>query len=262
VTKIYIATDMEGISGIDTVRMVDRTHPKYALGRRLLCEDVNAAIAGAFDGGATEVVVLDAHAGGGNFIIEDMDPRAVYDRSFGGGRGKMPSLNEDFAGLFHVGRHAKAGTLNAFLDHTQSSRTWFSYAVNGREMGEMGQLAAIAGYFGVPVLLVTSDEAACAEAQEFFPGAETVAVKWAPRRNRAVCIHPEKAHQLIREAAARAVGLAGTVEPFVLDMPAEVTLTVNRTDYADGIAARPGVERVDARTARKTIDSPLDLLSF
>ncbi len=260
-SKIYIMTDMEGVSGIGTMAMMDRDGSEFQRCRRLLDGDVNAAVAGAFDGGATEVVVVDAHGGGGNFIIEELDPRAVYERSCGA-RNWMPSLDDSFAGLFQVGCHAMAGTLNAFLDHTQSSRSWFRFWLGGREMGEMGQVAAIAGHFGVPTLLVTGDEAACAEAREFFPGIETVAVKQGRGRNHATCLHPERAQQLIREAAARAVKLVGKLKPFVVDMPAEVKLTVTRADYVDGLAGRPGVERLDARTVSKSIDCVLDLLAF
>jgi len=261
VSKIYIMTDMEGASGIGTMAMMDRGGSEFQRCRRLLCQDVDAAVAGAFDGGATEVVVDDAHGGGGNFIIEEMDPRAVYERSCGA-RAWMPSLDDSFDGLFQVGCHAMAGTLNAFLDHTQSSTSWFRFWLGGREMGEMGQVAAIAGHFGVPTLLVTGDEAACAEAREFFPGIETAAVKKARGRNHATCLHPERAREMIREAAARAVKLAGKLEPFVVATPAEVKITFTRADYADGVAGRPGVERLDARTVRKAVDSVPDMLSF
>ena len=260
-TKIYVMTDMEGASGIGTMAMMDRDGPEFSRCRKLLDGDVNAAVAGAFLGGASEVVVVDAHGGGGNFIIEELDPRGVYERSGGAGRW-MPSLDKSFGGLFQVGCHAMAGTLDAFLDHTQSSTSWFRYWLGGREMGEMGQVAAIAGHYGVPTLLVTGDEAACAEALQFFPGIETAAVKKARGRNHATCLHPQRAQQLIREAAARAVKLVGKLKPFVVEMPAEVKLTVTRADYVDGLAQRPGVERLDARTVRKSIDCALDLISF
>lgn len=260
-TKIYVMTDMEGVSGIGTMAMIERDGTEFPRCRRLLGADVSAAVAGAFAGGASEVVVVDAHGGGGNFIIEELDPRGVYERS-AGARRWMPSLDRSFSGLFQVGCHAMAGSLNAFLDHTQSSTSWFRYWLGGREMGEMGQVAAIAGYYGVPTLLVTGDAAACAEAQQFFPGIETAPVKKANGRNNATCLHPQRAQQLIRDAATRAVKLVGRLKPFVVEMPAEVKLTVTRADYVDGLGERPGVERVDARTVRKTIDCVLDLISF
>jgi len=260
-SKIYMMTDMEGVSGIGTMAMMARDGSEFQRCRRLLGGDVTAAVAGAFDGGASEVVVDDAHGGGGNFIIEELDRRAVYERSCGA-RAWMPSLDDTFTGLFQVGCHAMAGTVNAFLDHTQSSTSWFRFWLGGREMGEMGQVAAIAGHFGVPTLLVTGDEGACAEAREFFPGAETVAVKQARGRNHATCLHPERAQQMIHEAAARAAKLVGELEPLVVPTPTEVKITFTRADYADGVAARPGVERVDARTVRATVDSVVNLLAF
>ena len=84
--KIYIITDMEGVSGICSDQQVQRDQAAYAEGQRLLIGDINAAVAGAFDGGATEVVVNDGHGGGFNLILEQMDPRARYERPNGGPR--------------------------------------------------------------------------------------------------------------------------------------------------------------------------------
>ncbi|GAH84289.1 unnamed protein product, partial [marine sediment metagenome] len=122
--KIYILTDMEGISGIGRREMVmaDEGGQHYQYGRKCLTEDINAAVAGAFDGGATDVVVNDGHGGGRHLILEEADPRALYERPVSGYH-LMPSLDESFDGLFVVGAHAMAGTIDAFLDHTQSSAT-------------------------------------------------------------------------------------------------------------------------------------------
>jgi len=258
--KIYILTDMEGISGIWCPEQVQKGQPEYEQGRRLLCQDVNAAIAGAFEGGATEVVVLDGHGGAPHFLLEMMDPRATYE-TVKNHLEVMPSLDETFGGLMQVGCHAMAGTLNGFLDHTQSSREWFNLSINGRRFGEIGQAGAYAGAFGVPVILVTGDKAACEEAREFFGGIELVAVKEGLGRNKARCIAPEKAHQMIREAARRAVQrrLAGEFKPFMLEPPIEMRLELYRSDYADAMAARPGVERLDARTVRKVISSAKEI---
>src|SRR5947207_720499 len=100
--KIYIITDMEGVSGICNEEQVKKESPHYGPARRLLCADVNAAIAGAIAGGATEVVVNDGHGGGFNFLMEEMDPRAVYERP-NGGLDLMPALDDSFAGAFCVG---------------------------------------------------------------------------------------------------------------------------------------------------------------
>ena len=260
-TRIYIMTDMEGISGVREPFQCDPKHPEWQTARRLLVGDVNSAISGAFEGGADEVLVSDGHDGGFNFLLEEMDPRATYERP-NGARDYLPGLDETFSGVFQVGAHAMAGTLGGFLDHTQSSVRWFEYRINGRRCGEIGQVGAGAGCYGVPVLLVTGDRAACEEARAFFGEIETVAVKEAISRNRARCLHPQRARELIRQAAKRAVGLVGNIEPWRLEPPIEVTLTYTRQDYADQVARNPGVERLDARTVRKLVQQGIDLLGF
>jgi D-amino peptidase len=260
-TKIYIMTDMEGISGIREPIQCSHDNPEWQTARRLLVGDVNAAIAGAFDGGADEVLVSDGHGGGPNFLLEEMDPRATYERP-NGARDYLPGLDETCAGVFQIGAHAMAGTLGGFLDHTQSSVHWFEYRINDRPCGEIGQVGAGAGHYGVPVLLVTGDTKACEEGRRFFGEIETVAVKEAISRNRARCLHPERARELIRQAAKRAVGLTHMVEPWRLEARIEVTLTYTRQDYADQVARNPGVERLGARTVRKVVQRGIDVLGF
>jgi D-amino peptidase len=258
--KIYVLCDMEGTSGIWNREQTDRSSPQYEQGRALLMADVDAAAAGAYAGGATEVVVCDTHGNGGNFRIEQMDPRPRYETpSY---LSPLPSLDESFAGLILTGHHAMAGTLNGFLDHTQSSMHWFEYRINGQAYGEIGQETAYAGHFGVPLIMVTGDETACQEAQTQFPGIVTVAVKRALGRNRACCLHPEKARELIREGAVRAVRLAGTLKPWRLTPPITLELTFYRTDMADEAVARPGNERIDARTVRRVVQSGAEVLEI
>ncbi len=259
--KIYIITDMEGISGICTDLQVQRDQPAYAEGRQMLAADVNAAVAGAFEGGATEVQVSDGHGGGFNFPMEQMDPRAAYERP-NSGLDFMPGLDASFAGLFCVGYHAMAGTLNGFLDHTQSSASWFNYWVNGRRTGELGQCGLWAGHYGVPVLLVTGDRAACDEGRDFFGAIETAAVKEGIGRQHARCLHPERAREAIRAAARRALELVGKVSPYQVEMPLTLRLEYYRSDMADAVARRSGTRRVDARTVERVVEDARQVLSF
>ncbi len=257
--KIYIMSDMEGVSGIHCVEYVRSANRQYAEGRRMLTADINAAVEGALEGGATEVYVSDTHGGNDHFIVEDLHPAAIVDHV---PPGKWwGELDDTFDGVFMTCAHAMAGTQNAFLDHTQNSTTVYNFRLNGRRVGELGQFACMAGHFGVPVVLVTGDRAACEEAREFFPGVETAEVKWARSRNRAVCLSLEKAQGLIREAAARAVKLCDKVKPFVVKTPIEVTWEWYRADFADARAAGRGVERIDPRATRLIVDSPLDILA-
>jgi D-amino peptidase len=261
--KIYMLTDMEGISGISRVEMVrpDEGGEHYQYGRKCLTEDINAAVAGAFDGGATEVVVNDGHGGGRHLILEEADPRALYERPVSGYQ-LMPSLDETFAGIFAVGCHAMAGTLNGFLDHTQSSMSWYNYKLNGERHGEIGQAAAFAGHFGVPLLLVTGDEAACEEASRLYETPVTVAVKKGVGREHAICIHPIKAREMIRESAKEAIKFVGKKAPWVLTPPITVRLEVYRSDMVDRMADSDRVTRIDARTIEMTVNSAREILKW
>jgi D-amino peptidase len=239
---IFIETDLEGISGVSTIGMVADSD-RYALER--LMADTNAAIRGAFDGGADHVYVLDGHGGGRNFITDLLDPRGEI-----AGTGVVPASDA----CFIIGAHAMAGTQNAFLDHTQSSVSWHDYRINGRSYGECGQLAAYAGAFGVPLVMVSGDFAACAEAKCLFGNIETAVVKEAEGRNRAVCLPADKAEDRIYEAALRAVKRISEFKPFRVLLPAVIEVEYNRTDYADAVTERrPDVERTGPRTVRRIV---------
>ena len=254
--RIYIATDMEGVSGIWQQEQVQPGRPEYEQARPLLCGDVNAAIEGAFAGGATQVVVLDGHGSGSNLLLEQMDSRALYEAP--ARPAVLPSLDSGFAGLMKVGAHARAGTLAAFLDHTQSSQSWFRYLINETEAGELAQCAAYAGHYGVPLIMVSGDQAACEEAKALVPGVVTAAVKVGLTRQRARCLHPRAGRDLIRQAAEQAVRATAQPAPWRPGLPITLTLTLYRTDMADNLM-QPGVERVDARTVRKVVPTALEV---
>jgi len=256
--KLYLLCDMEGTSGLWRPEQTDPNSPHYQAARDLLIADVNAAVEGVYQAGATDVVVCDTHAGGDNFLLEKMDPRPVYETPCESS--PLPSLDETFDGLILTGHHAMAGTLNGFLDHTQSSQQWFEYRINGEPYGEIGQETAYAGHFGVPLIMVTGDEAACREAESQFPGLVTVAVKRALSRNRASCLHPVRARELIQRGAAEAVAKAKTLKPWRLEPPITLELTLCRSDMADSRATRPGTERVGPRTVKRVVQSAAEIL--
>ena len=258
--KIYMMTDMEGISGVHRVEYTQPEASKYAEGRRLLTGDVNAAVAGCFDGGATEVVVRDGHMNGGNFLLEEMDERVVMDYN---ARGQWQGcLDRSFDAVMIVGQHAMAGTVDGFLDHTQSSTTWYEFSINGRAVGEIGQFACMAGAFDVPVVMVAGDRAAAEEATQLLGPIEVAAVKYGVGRSVAVCLHPKKARTLIHDAAARAMKLVPTAKPWKPKRPMEVVVRFTRSDHADEVAFRVGNVRVDARTIRCKVKDPLRLFDF
>lgn len=261
--KVYILTDMEGISGVSRQEMVrpNEGGEHYQYGRKCLTEDINAAVAGAFDGGANEVVVNDGHGGGRHLILEDADPRAIYERPVSA-LDICPSLDESFSAMLMVGAHAMAGTLNGFLDHTQSSASWFNYYLNSEKHGEIGESAAIAGHFGVPLLMVTGDQAACDEAKRLYDTPVTVPVKVARGRMHAIITHPQKAREMIREGAEQAMSFVGKHEPWILPKPITVRLELYRTDMADSMAGSDRITRIDARTVEMTVDSQLEIMKW
>lgn len=254
--KICINTDLEGITGIDKMEMIQKDSPEYKYSVERLAADINAAIDGAFAGGATYVTVLDNHGGGNNLDPSLLDRRAEYDvKENGKWWGK---LDNTFDGMFCIGCHAMAGTINGFLDHTMSSKSVFNYWVNGRKFGELGIFAMVAGHFDVPVIMVSGDEAACIEARQFLQPVECAIVKRGVGRNRAELVDNDIALELIREAARKSMSLIGKAKPFKPILPMEIKLELYRSDYCDIHAGKPGVERLDARTLRKISNSYLD----
>lgn len=250
--RIYIHTDMEGASGIcegvvDGKSVVRNSSDRYEESRALLIGDVNAAVAGAFDGGATHVAVLDSHGGRGNFAAADIDSRAEFDPV----ENKLwwGKLDESYNATFFIGAHAMAGTMGAFLDHTQSTDEFFDFCVNGRRFGELGQWAMVAAEFGVPLVMVSGDEAACTEARAFFDPVETASVKRGTRRMHADCLPLDEARARIRVAAKNAISLIGMAKPLALKKPIEYELTCTNTGICDKLV-HPGIERLDARTIR------------
>jgi D-amino peptidase len=248
--RVFIFTDMEGVSGVDDVaQMASENAEVYSKSREKLMLDLNAAVAGAFDGGADYVIAWDGHGGRRmvNFIPDMLDKRCAYvDRV----KEDCIGPDETFDAAFEVGYHAMAGTLNGFLDHTQSGLTIFNWYINGRRVGEQVQDALTAGANGVPLVMVAGDEAACAEARNFFGPIETAAVKQGVGRSKAIAYPPDEAHSRIRNAARRAMALVGKVKPLKPLLPMEVSVEYTRSDYCDAMAGKPGVERLDARTIR------------
>ncbi|MCL2740939.1 MAG: M55 family metallopeptidase [Oscillospiraceae bacterium] len=251
--KIYIHTDLEGVSGIVRDDMIEPGGPDHRYCIERLMADTNAAIDGAFLGGADHVTVLDSHMGGGNFDVSLLDGRAELDRKLNGKWWGM--MDGSYHGTFFIGAHGMAGTLNGFLDHTQDSVGIYNYVVNGRRMGELAQWAMVSAHYGVPLIMMSGDVAAVCEATQFFPGVEAAAVKAGVSRNRAVALDLSEAEGLIRRAAKRAVEKAERPKAFTPILPMEVVIEFTRADHCDRHCQKPGVERVDARSIRFVSDS-------
>ena len=249
--KVYITVDMEGVSGIVGSEQTSPGGHGYDLACKLMTEEANAAILGARAGGASEVLVNDSHGSMHNLLIDDLDSWADLISGSPKPSGMMEGLDESFGVAFFIGYHARAGTENAILDHTYSGKVVAHVELNGKPVGEIGLNAALAGTYGVPVGLVTGDQAATEEARALLgPNLKTVTVKRAVGNQAAICLHPEEAQSLIRQAADEALGAA--VAPMLLDGPPVLRVRLKSSLMADYASLIPGSRRLDGYTLEYT----------
>lgn len=248
--KILIATDMEGITGVTTWEQVTPGHTEYARFRKLMTDDVNAAVRGAFDASADEVIVADGHWNGSNILIEELDPRVKLNTGSPSPFSMMQGIDESSDGVMFIGYHARNGSPRAILDHTWSSKTVANVWLNDTLTGEYGLNAAVAGQFAVPVIMVSGDQTACAQVVEFLGDVETAVVKQASSRFAAECLSPQVTQETIRLKAERAVerlAQGDVPEPFVLETPITVTVEFFTSDMADRAACIPFTKRAGTR---------------
>lgn len=166
--KVYISSDMEGIAGLVSGTQVTGGERDYAVGRRLMIAETNAAIAAAFDAGATEVLVNDSHGSQTNLLAEELDRRAVLITGAPKPRGMMQGIDSTFDAVVFIGYHAQGSSIDAVLGHTYSGALK-RVTLNGREVGEYGLNAAVAGHFGVPVVFIAGDKAWSSRRGRSFP---------------------------------------------------------------------------------------------
>ncbi len=219
--RFLIVTDMEGVGGIyDAEEQLLPGQRRFEESRKLLIEEVRAAVDGAVLGGAREVVIWDGHDGSRTLSVSDIPAAAQL---LQGSPTPANFYLEDrlYDGILFVGQHAMAGTPNAVLSHTQSFSVQ-SVSINGKPVGELGQVAAIAGYFNIPVIMLSGDQAACDEMTAFQPKSETVAVKRAAGKRSALSLSHEKACSMIKAAATRAVKRAAEFAPWKIEGDVEM----------------------------------------
>ncbi|MDR7419183.1 MAG: M55 family metallopeptidase [Armatimonadota bacterium] len=252
--RVFISADIEGVAGIATTLQTSDAGAQYQEGRQLMTDEVSAAIAGAFDGGATAVVVCDSHAGMQNLIPSRLDERAVLIRGAMRDSLQMEGLDASYHAVFITGTHARAGTADAVLDHTWNSATVHNLRINGRTMNEAGLNGLVAGRFGVPVTLVTGDRATVEQTREFLPDAVMVAVKESRARGVVASLHPAEACRRIRRAAAEAARRRAEIRAMAVLSPMVMEIDYIRTDMTQTAALVPGVERIGPRTVRVEAD--------
>jgi D-amino peptidase len=210
--KVYVSVDMEGISGVSGEDQVNPGAGEYGRSRKLMAEDLNAAVRGALEGGATHVLVNDAHGGQRNLLPEDVHPSArLISHSFKR-HGMMEGLDETFDAVIFIGYHAKADAPRGLFAHTGSGVV-ADLQINGRSVGEGGMNAALAAWHGVPVVMVTGDDVAVAEVKESVPSVRGVVVKRAINVRAVELKSLSEARLEIQQAAREAVASAKRPAP-------------------------------------------------
>ena len=248
--KILIAADMEGITGVVSWDQVNPNHAEYFRFRRLMTADVNAAIRGAFEGGASQVTVSDGHNNGRNILIEELDPRARLNSGSPSPLSMVQGIQMGVNGMLYVGYHARIGSQNAILEHTWSDERVANLLINSQPFGEIGLNAAVGGHFGVPVLMISGDQGACAEATALLGPVETVIVKTASSRMAAELLPPPVTQEMIQAGARKAVQRlvnGQAPQPLRLQPPIHLAIDFVQSEMADKAALLPGARRTERR---------------
>jgi D-amino peptidase len=253
--KVFISVDMEGITGIVHGDQTTPGTAEYGNGCAWMVADVNAAVEGALAAAATEVVVNDSHGSMRNVNPAQIHPKAILISGSPKPLSMMQGIDASFAACLLIGYHAKAGTQDAILDHTISGSVVRAVRVNGAELPELGLNAAIAGYYGVPVVLVSGDTAVCRQANEILgKDVVTVAVKEAYGRMAAKLVPMGEARLKITAGVKEALGKLAGAKPYKLNAPYKFELEYHVSAQADMGAMIPGTKRIDARTLGFTAD--------
>jgi D-amino peptidase len=224
-----------------------------------MTEEVNAAIRGALQAGATEIVVNDSHGSMRNVVISELDPKASLITGSPKPLSMMQGIDETYDAVFFIGYHARAGSKDGVLDHTYSSASVFSIKVNGMELGEAEQNALIAGCFDVPIVLVTGDHTVCGQVKKSLgDGVETAVVKEGIGRYAAKSLTPEAAQDLIEKKAKIALENRSRIEPLKLKPPYRFELTFLRSEKANWGELIPQVKRIGPRTVQFETDDYIE----
>lgn len=257
--NVFISSDIEGAAGIVDWQQVRPASAEYELGRRLLTDEVNAAIDGAAETGAEHILVNDAHS-----TMQNIRPAELHHRaSYLSGKHKplymMEGLDDRFDAVFMLAYHGAISAERAILSHTYNPLAVWEARLNGVAVGESALNALVALHHRVPVVLITGDEATALEARAFVPDIEAVVVKRSVTRFAAESLHPSRACELIRAGATRALGRAATAALPAIELPATIEVVFLTADMAEMSTWIRGVERTATRTVAVTDEDPLRL---
>lgn len=242
---VFLITDAEGVGG---VCRQDQTDPKDQEMRQLLTGEVNAAVDGFLAGGADEVIVWDGHDGSQTLSTLTIHPRA---KLVMGALEASMLMERHFSAVAYVGQHSRANVRGGIMAHSYSSLGIQNMLLNGKPVGEIDVIAAMAGHFGTPVIMLSGDRAAASELREIVPDAELAVVKEGLGRYNCISMSANEAREAIREAARRSVAKIGSIKPYTVAGPVtlQVEYTTRNSLPADS-ESRTGAEVLDDRTIR------------
>jgi len=250
--KVYISADMEGITGVASVDQLSPANFEYAQARQWMTAEVLAAIQGAREAGATEFVVSDSHGNGESLLIDKFpaDVPITIVRSFPRPLGMMEGIDSTFAAVIFIGYHAATTSTTGVRAHTMSSALLTRIALNGVSQSEAGINAAIAAQFGVPVVMITGDDAIVGETKQRLGNLEGVVVKRAIGFHSTATLTPEVGQARIRQQAKTAVMRRGEMKPYTMTKPLNLEISFKNYRPVELLGYLPNVQRIDAHTVR------------
>jgi D-amino peptidase len=260
--KIFISADMEGVVGVVSDAQIGPGGFEYERFRAFMTAEVNACIQAAREAGATEILIADAHGNGQNLLIERLPDDVMLVRSWPRPMGMMEGIDNSFDGVIFLGYHASTANERGVRAHTFSSANVTAVRLNGMSMSEASVNAAIAGHFGVPVIMVSGDNVAVAETQVIIGDVEGAVVKWAKGFHSAQTLMPEAAYNVIRDRTKAAIARIDDFKPYVLEAPFRLELSLKHYRPVELLSYLPNVERVNSHTVRFVGQDILDVSRF
>jgi D-amino peptidase len=260
--KIFISADMEGVVGVVSDQQLGPAGFEYERFRGFMTAEVNACIEAAREAGATEILVADAHGNGQNLLIERLPDDVMLVRSWPRPLGMMEGIDSSFDGAILLGYHSSTANERGVRAHTFSSANVTAVRLNGMSMSEASVSAAIAGHYGVPVIMVSGDNVAVAETRVIIGDIEGAVVKWAKGFHSAQTLTPETAYRVIRERTKAAIERIDEFQPYVLETPLRLELSLKHYRPVELLAYLPNVERVNSHTVRFIGEDVVEIARF
>jgi D-amino peptidase len=251
--KLYIIADMEGIAGVVADNQTGGSSTYFEASRMQYTKEIVAVCEAALSAGVEEIYVNDFH-GNGLTLIPEMLPREVM-LIRGGFRptSGYHLLDETFAGMVMLGIHARTSTSNAVLPHTYTSKV--SFEIFGQAVGEFDILALVAGEMKVPTILISGDSKAIEQAGTNMPSTHRVITKYSIGSDGALCVHPDRVCELLRDETKRAVKNASTIEPSQISGPTQLTIRLRDVSLVPRLEWIPGIKKVADTTFEYTADN-------